>query len=1100
MPQFGLTYDVYDYGKNPLLGAVYDRPELALRALMLGRLGDAGRAIFAPEQVAPDTRKTFGGRGEEKAGLLGRVAGTALDVATNPLLLLGLVLTAKYGKMAGPAVEGLLSYTGKRAEPLINPLTQLIGSVSERYRGSPLPMLFEAHMERLLDWTKKLHGIAIKEGEGGFRDAVGRPLTEVERLQLANELGAFNNPEKSLFWKRFKKRLESTRKLFIKKGDMEEVAKLDEDLRLLEDSTLFKPSTGTASPAIQALADKYRQVFQTVLAEIRANPEHWESYKASAQRAGIKLGDTPLMATHYWPEMPLPGKGGAGAMDETHLDALLQTNLNRLVEGSELQELAQSPLQFGRFKMRTGRHIPDPAQMRKLGYPEELVQLLERRTMTYKTGARAGQPMLFSLDAPDVVRRYSSSAARTIAAVVPEAADDYLKMHPDVAAKIQALRAAGKPGHIPGYAELEAREALLFMQKGKPERAREVLRDMKLVSGIPTDLQLRNDQRWRGMMDYAKSAWAPGGSGRKLLGDSVADWMAKGLENPALGSRRGPKAIAEWIYLSTLAAPNLVPGFFNSFQGIVNSYGWGPKYFYPALRQTLREMRSVWTELRSGKTLTEAVEKVNPELYKASLELMPGDVEDPLTEMLRRADTTFAGKAGTLWQHAKEKMMLPFSLTELWNRMLSFNTATRKLTAEALGKKFYFPEVDASWVVTDWENPRFLKWRRSTARQLTMSTQFGGGPLEAPGMLADWPAPLRQFTQFPLRQLGLITGPMLRNPAYGARALAMTGLTYSMLKHGMDWDTSRGLLFGGVPLPQEDGAFAPMPLVPPAVQILGAAGMSLAKGDATDLLRTLPLLVPGGVGMARLAQGMPGVGAAAGAVTGRPHVDYSQQTPDGRFALYNSKEALVGYYTPVQILAKASGLGDIGGEQERRLYAWLQKQAPYIHDLKRKFLDAVYANDTTTMARMQEQWTRMFPGAGAIPVRPAEVNAVQTRKHVSRLERALQGLPVQARAEIAPAIAVALGANYPAMLGLQAPPGADIMGGDAALLSKTMQERDQYRAFPRGSVASQMPGSRGGRGLHGVKMRDKVSNLNSDAAEAWKPRNIYPVAEEQQGF
>ena len=85
-------WQIYE-GDFPI--TAYDRPSLAFSNLLLrGNVDAATRAIFSPQSLSPKEMQTI--TKQLMGGKKNPLIKTVLDVATNPLVIIGILMAIKY--------------------------------------------------------------------------------------------------------------------------------------------------------------------------------------------------------------------------------------------------------------------------------------------------------------------------------------------------------------------------------------------------------------------------------------------------------------------------------------------------------------------------------------------------------------------------------------------------------------------------------------------------------------------------------------------------------------------------------------------------------------------------------------------------------------------------------------------------------------------------------------------------------------------------------------------------------------------------------------------------------------------------------------------
>jgi hypothetical protein len=559
--------------------------------------------------------------------------------------------------------------------------------------------------------------------------------------------------------------------------------------------------------------------------------------------------------------------------------------------------------------------------------------------------------------------------------------------------------------------------------------------------------------------------------------DKMKQWMPEAskkltamMEMPMvqdLTMRNAGAKLAGAMYLSTLGLNPTSAGL-NLMQNLMTTSGIvHPKYMLQGLQKTTKDMGKFAEYMNRGMKLEPAFDKAFP--YYAKYVGQPSEVEALAAMRRSRAGgTTWAARGET----AKAGMMSFFTGTERFNKVLAFNIGE----AAGLGEKL--PLAAAQRV----------------GAELSTMTQFPGGPLNTPsGFVNLWP-PFRQFTQFPAktaelffsrsRQVGRLEAealPGLRgelakrlgNLGGPGRMLAASGLVYGA-GQAVDLDLSRGLLFGAMPAPYgPDAPFYPSPFVPPVLSIAGSVAGDIYEGEFERTRKVLPLLVPGGVSLARTSTV---VAPKLAEQLGRPFADYANQRPDGTIPVYSSQGSLKGFQSPLSLFKDAVGWTSLTGNDESALMEYMVSQRDRIREFRREYIESIAANDWDGANRTQDRYTKLYPELGKIVIKPSDIRAVHLRHDVSRIERVMETMPAEAREMFGPMVGVALGEAAEGFLGV-----------DPGLLSRgTIKSRTSQRAVPAGPQARQMrQASERGQGIPALRA-DQIGRGPNEAFSAFE--------------
>jgi hypothetical protein len=526
---------------------------------------------------------------------------------------------------------------------------------------------------------------------------------------------------------------------------------------------------------------------------------------------------------------------------------------------------------------------------------------------------------------------------------------------------------------------------------------------------------------------------------RKILGESATNSLVAGMKSSkgAFSLVNLERKTAGYFYLSTLG---LNPGsaLKNTLQLVLTT---GPVIGYrtaaAGLGEAMRKSHKYFA-LRLGPRRfghDKALRAAYPEFGKAGLVASPL-TEEAVQNTLINAHEIAALPSGVtkVADKVKRAMMSLFATSETTVRLASFEAGMiharrAKMPMEAA--------IEFS-------------------RRLVEKTQFLTGPQNTPFFLVDRSPLVRQLAQFPLRMLEFATVTAMSlgsgaidprtgkemnflgvNPGTFARMIAGSIIAME-LGEAMNWNVGDALIGGALPTFTPAGkVLAPIPVVPPFFQILGAAGVGLGSGDFSELARSTPLLIPGGTAIFRamgLVPGLPGnVGQVAAKAFERTYADYSQPAPDGRIALFSGRGTLKGFYRPWEIIRY--GLGVKGGdiEKESLLLETLVKNRDQIREARQTYMDARFRNNASEANQILEGFKQRF--GFNLPVTEKDMRAMQLRRQMTRLEQVVRTLPPgPARNQLVQLIAATLGTQ-----------GQQVLGVDPTILGEPSAVRQAAR-------------------------------------------------------
>lgn len=529
---------------------------------------------------------------------------------------------------------------------------------------------------------------------------------------------------------------------------------------------------------------------------------------------------------------------------------------------------------------------------------------------------------------------------------------------------------------------------------------------------------------------------------RNLLGDKLTDYVRDGLRQSrgSFSLLNLNRKAAAYFYVNTLSNP--ASALQNLTSLVYTGAVLGPKSTAIGLERAWKKSHNYFASRFRGVPHIDALRKAYPEFAEAGL--APGSIiDETLENALQNAyniQSLPAGKLVKTSERISRAMMAMFSATEHTNRLGTFEAAMYH--AERTGLK---------------DRGAAIQFARRVVSQTQMTPGLEGTPY---ALLERGPL-TRQFLHYPFKALEFVTKTALQlgggeidpktgreksllgmNPGTFAR-LVVGSVLATELGDAVGVDIGQGTLLGGpfvAGLSETEGRpFAPIPVLPPVVQLAGAAAMGIGSGDFSALVRSTPLLVPGGVtayrAMGLLPPSVPGAswGQSAAKWAERTYADYQAPAPDGRIALYSGKGTLRGYYTPWEVFRLGMGIRGGGPQKEQEALEMLVKNRDQVREYRQNYYDHLLTNNFRGAQEVQREFLNRF--GFAMPVSEQDLAAIQSRRKMTRLEQVLQTLPPgQAREQFGSAIGAALGSEAGNMLGVS--PEA---------LSGSSQQRNQQR-------------------------------------------------------
>jgi hypothetical protein len=548
-------------------------------------------------------------------------------------------------------------------------------------------------------------------------------------------------------------------------------------------------------------------------------------------------------------------------------------------------------------------------------------------------------------------------------------------------------------------------------------------------------------QSWEQNM-YQLAEWVKTPKVRGVLGERLSQTMHEQLSNArgAFSYVNVSQKAAGYFYLSTLGM-NPASALKNTLQLVLTTGPTlGPVTTARGLSEAMRKSHKYFAARMGAKKMShdDAIRFAYPAFGKsgvASAPMTDEAIENTLKNITNIQSLAPGGLKG-LNKKISAAMMSLFTASE---------TTVRLATWEAALIHAKRSKMPAEMV-------------HQFAARIVEETQFLTGPQNTPYFLLGRNPMVRQLAQFPLRFLEFAThtafnlGSQATNPLTG-KAMNVLGKnpgTFARMVAGsivalelgryLGVDAGDALVGGALPTFQErsEGPFGGFPIVPPAIGIVGSLLQGATTGDFSSMMRSTPLLIPGGTGVMRAAGLLPpGVGGDAGVraakLLGRSYADYRQPAPDGRIAVYTRQGTLKGFYTQWEILLM--GLGVKAGDKvrEEELMTMLVKGRDEIRETRKDYMDARLRNAASEANSISERFQVQF--GFPLPVTEQDIEAMQTRRRVSRLEQLVRTLPPgEARDQYVRLIAATLGASGPALLGI-----------DPALLGEPKPLRERAR-------------------------------------------------------
>jgi len=998
----------------------FDRPRLAAENLWRRDIPGAYQALMDPQQLSPTQMGWMDDKGEWKPKG-NTVYDAVLNTITNPLVLIGAVLASRW-----PVARAAdLIDWGKSMERLAKATPRLKAKVlafGEIFEGTEV----KRKVYELLDWLKGYKAdlnIALSEGLEKTSKRLGRSVTYQDQIAAAMKVEQLMTPGATHHRGMGILREQVRRAYYVREHGLEGMDLAQERaVPWIEERVagMFKERTPGAiyaaapdelvdsirtvtakawepieSDVIQPLTGRtIREQLQDRYKDLAKQMESHRVFLTPAQLKAIEDGSFGWRE-NYFPHIHIGGPEEVqAAMALAQKTALEAEGMGARGVAGVLQPATK------RLLKETGGAVPaldDIRMMRNYFTPETMEGIETLRQVHRAAPGLELVPRQYSLRSAAVLERYADTMGKTL----------------------------GWTGM--GYGpELEALADLTQKMEAGGKVKYNLMKELyfPLLSGRMDHREAQYALEWGHYKATAHNFFA-NPKVQNVLGEGTSKWFMEQLEKPVIQNLTWKNAgakVSGWFYLSTLGA-NLSPAGLNLMQNLMTTPSMVEARYLAKGAMSAANRASEYAGLVSkGHSFDDAwriLTQKHPEMAHVF-----NSVESEVLENIRMAKMGGMSSLGGKVEKAREIMMSAFTTSERFNKMVAFEAGRIKALDEGLS------HADSLLV----------------GREVMEATQFPGGPFGTPSGLVKWWGPFRQFAQFPLRTLGRF----IHDPGSAGRMMVGGAMVYEAGKMA-NLDLSRGLVFGALPAPYgPDQPFFPFPFSPPLVSIAGAVGSDIfgenpAAWEMTK--RSLPLLVPGGVGLSRAASALSPRMARA---VGRPYADFTAPRPDGTVPMYSHSGNLIGFKRPIDMFADAVGWTSLTGSPVTELEGYLVKQRDKIREARRQYVEALAGNDIRKAQQINEQYKRAFPNLGDIVIKQQDIQAVHLRHDVSRVERILQTLPVEARDVYGQMAGVALGEAAGAFTGVD----PNLLAGG------TVRSRDVGRVVPRGPQAAMLAHNR----------------------------------------
>lgn len=974
---------------------LYDRPGLSLSNLLLkGNVDAATRAIFSPQSLTPAEMKTFTDALLKGKGKSNKFLRTIVDITTNPLVIMGVVMSLLYPVKGG--TNALMKIAGGLADDIGAPgwLSSLAHSGMHNLRNIPgmFKVLGSTHREignLSVGW-----GDEVAKMMKQYADDIGHAISKTDELKLRAYMEGFH--------------LAEGKGVTIEGGTRHLAQKV---YGIRQGKPLWENLQNDMSPALRKLGDKLRNWYDAKWKLFKDSPGFQHFQKASGAKGQY--------VNQYVPIQPRYGRLEGVAL----YSELKNPQDYARALGTTLEKFTSS-----HFKRRGGLTMGSLKQLREMEalgmnrWVDDLMGVLDENTgkmenivrdvweSVSRLGTAKEKSMRFSKNLLQVMKdnkinvkarlgsgKVAESALREAGAQLSAVSDDAARFgkrvrniaeqitHPatydmGIVAPTQKYIASTAPEYIWSIKDFVAPTGEKFVGAGRfimhlADQAdvrgwqRGYVQELLgLIRGFKPYKSFRRSVRFNTYKANALRWLNEHPLPQKVLDKSSMKWLKDyfGSFN-AMSAESVGAQVSSHFYLSTLGA-NISPASKNLLQN------WLTTAHVPGMSISGVKDGMIEFAKRTGTFTNDILSNKKPigdafnhafSDYVGTMGKASGMTKAMIAGGIEREGLALPGLR-TKWDKIKSIMLGPFSLSEHFNRLSGYYAAKNSALIEG----------------------KTLTQAAEYAGAVTHASHFPGGPLGMPaGIIGLW-SPFRQFMHFPLRYAGYLKGStaMATGPAKYttlARAVGGSAGAYVAAKNLLGIDISAGLAAGALPVPTYEGQpFYPWPLVPPALSVAGSVAQSVHKGEAEDVKRAAALLVPGGLAIRRLYKTL-----------GPKYATYDSPTPDGRIPVYNDKRALIGAFTPWQLTMKSLGLQPTSQQAEYGAAKWLLTQREKIREFRREYLEALSENDNDKAMKINRQFQRAYPELGPLQIKKTDIKAVHNRREISRLHRIMKGFP-----------------------------------------------------------------------------------------------------------
>tara|TARA_R100000654_G_scaffold14463_5_gene31163 strand:- start:4471 stop:8415 length:3945 start_codon:yes stop_codon:yes gene_type:complete len=350
------------------------------------------------------------------------------------------------------------------------------------------------------------------------------------------------------------------------------------------------------------------------------------------------------------------------------------------------------------------------------------------------------------------------------------------------------------------------------------------------------------------------------------------------------------------------------------------------------------------------------------------------------------------GRTGLSWW-ATDAPMKMFTHSELFNRIVTGEAILEQSKKAGRLSGLNYDTASKTYRVVGGGKFSDIELMQNT-KDMVQNTQFGSDLMNSPKLFQDsgWGVPwVRQFFTFPVRTITAWTdsAPMIDQGrrTWGAlgfttqgrytamahdlmRMMGTSAIIYEVGKNAAGVDMSRGLAGQAMYesstvapflLEEESNASYNLPLSP-AFDVVVDSFRAITDDDKSLIGSLAPRFIPGGISFSRMLNVAPRIADQKGYLGGlqRESADWGAMNEQGQIPIYRADGSLLEYRSAAKTIMGAMGFGTYMFQNDKELNSFLVKNRQAVIDERRKYLDAVLANNMSKAAGVKANFEKRF--------------------------------------------------------------------------------------------------------------------------------------------